>query len=291
MPAVFAHPPFVAACDGQAGADPQLVQSVARIAPFILSSFSLESAASSTPRFLPSDAEYWVSLADGQTEEQAIAILDSGATRIVTKDATLVTRGSIPSERVLLRVDSTTSTFLSDNQILDNIAGLLVDLPQVQAVELLASFREALGGKASRDSKLLFFAPPPAPAMSVDDAIILSKTDARATPCLSLSQLNPSIVSTLFTSALKTDRTDGLFATLVASTSGDPLGLVYSSAASLAMSISSGDATYYSRSRNALWKKGETSGATQKVSRMRIDCDADAVQFEVDQKQGTGFCQ
>jgi len=283
MPAVFAHPPFLALCDGQ---DAKLLESTARIAPFLVESNLLETS-SSTPSFLPAGAEYWVNLAQGQTEEQAISILDNGASRIVTKDSALLD-GAIPSERILLRVDSTTSTLVSDKKTVDNVAGLVVDLPEVQAVELLSSFREALGGKASRDGKLLFFVP--SSSTSIDDAIILAKADAKATPCLPLSRLDTSSIGTLFTSVVKTDRTDGLFATLVSSTSGDPLGLVYSSTASLAMSIASGDATYYSRSRNSLWKKGETSGATQKVGRIRLDCDADAIEFEVDQKQGTGFC-
>lgn len=47
--------------------------------------------------------------------------------------------------------------------------------------------------------------------------------------------------------------------------------------------VATGDAWYYSRSRKALWRKGETSGHTQRVREMRIDCDQDAVWIKVEQ--------
>ena len=49
------------------------------------------------------------------------------------------------------------------------------------------------------------------------------------------------------------------------------------------LTIESGDAWYWSRSRGALWRKGETSGHTQKVVELRIDCDQDAVWLQVEQ--------
>jgi phosphoribosyl-AMP cyclohydrolase len=47
--------------------------------------------------------------------------------------------------------------------------------------------------------------------------------------------------------------------------------------------IESGEAWYFSRSRNALWRKGETSGHTQRVVEIRMDCDQDAVWLRVEQ--------
>ena len=46
---------------------------------------------------------------------------------------------------------------------------------------------------------------------------------------------------------------------------------------------------YWSRSRNSLWTKGETSGATQDLLRVELDCDRDALRFVVRQ-HGSGFC-
>jgi len=51
----------------------------------------------------------------------------------------------------------------------------------------------------------------------------------------------------------------------------------------LRKTISSGEAWYFSRSRNSLWRKGETSGHGQRVVEMRMDCDQDAVWIRVEQ--------
>ncbi|MCD4812124.1 phosphoribosyl-AMP cyclohydrolase [bacterium] len=55
---------------------------------------------------------------------------------------------------------------------------------------------------------------------------------------------------------------------------------------SLRLTIETGIAHYYSRSRNKLWKKGESSGHLQHVKEMRIDCDLDAVVMKVEQVGG-----
>ena len=62
------------------------------------------------------------------------------------------------------------------------------------------------------------------------------------------------------------------------------LMLAYMSKESLAITLESGYATYYSRSRKQLWKKGETSGHVQKVKEMYIDCDQDTLLLLVEQK-------
>lgn len=62
---------------------------------------------------------------------------------------------------------------------------------------------------------------------------------------------------------------------------GEVLMLAHMNAQALALTMETGEAHYYSRSRQALWKKGETSGHTQKVSEIRIDCDQDAVLLKV----------
>ena len=71
--------------------------------------------------------------------------------------------------------------------------------------------------------------------------------------------------------------------------SGDVLMVAHMNAEALAKTIATGEAWYFSRSRRALWKKGETSGHTQRVVEMRIDCDQDALWLKVEQ-QGAGAC-
>jgi phosphoribosyl-AMP cyclohydrolase len=51
----------------------------------------------------------------------------------------------------------------------------------------------------------------------------------------------------------------------------------------LRKTVASGEAWYFSRSRNSLWRKGETSGHVQRVVEMRMDCDQDAIWIRVEQ--------
>lgn len=64
------------------------------------------------------------------------------------------------------------------------------------------------------------------------------------------------------------------------------LMLAWMNRESLALTLSTGEAHYHSRSRNALWKKGETSGHIQHVKELRLDCDADTVLMKVTQTGG-----
>jgi phosphoribosyl-AMP cyclohydrolase len=66
-------------------------------------------------------------------------------------------------------------------------------------------------------------------------------------------------------------------------TSGEVLMLAYMNHQSLALTLATGKATYWSRSRNELWEKGATSGHTQKVHSISIDCDGDALLLKVEQ--------
>ncbi|CAN2193659.1 HisI Phosphoribosyl-AMP cyclohydrolase [Candidatus Nanopelagicaceae bacterium] len=67
------------------------------------------------------------------------------------------------------------------------------------------------------------------------------------------------------------------------SSTGEVLMLAYMNRESLAITLESGRATYWSRSRNELWEKGATSGHTQKVISIDIDCDGDALLLKVEQ--------
>jgi phosphoribosyl-AMP cyclohydrolase len=71
--------------------------------------------------------------------------------------------------------------------------------------------------------------------------------------------------------------------------SGEVLMVAHMNAEALRKTIASGEAWYFSRSRRALWRKGESSGHVQRVLEMRIDCDQDAVLVKVEQV-GPGAC-
>jgi phosphoribosyl-AMP cyclohydrolase len=64
---------------------------------------------------------------------------------------------------------------------------------------------------------------------------------------------------------------------------GDVLMVAHMNDEALRKTIESGEAWYFSRSRNALWRKGETSGYVQRVLEMRLDCDQDAIWIRVEQ--------
>ncbi len=68
--------------------------------------------------------------------------------------------------------------------------------------------------------------------------------------------------------------------------SGEILMLAYMNQEAFAATLTSGKATYYSRSRQTLWVKGETSGHVQVVKEIRIDCDNDTVLLKVEQLGG-----
>ncbi|MBE6368757.1 MAG: phosphoribosyl-AMP cyclohydrolase [Lentisphaerae bacterium] len=67
------------------------------------------------------------------------------------------------------------------------------------------------------------------------------------------------------------------------------LMMAYINAESWAETLKSGYATYFSRSRNQLWKKGESSGHLQVVKEILVDCDCDTVIFKIEQL-GPGAC-
>ncbi|PSP56155.1 phosphoribosyl-AMP cyclohydrolase [Halobacteriales archaeon QH_7_66_36] len=67
---------------------------------------------------------------------------------------------------------------------------------------------------------------------------------------------------------------------------GEVLMLAYVNSEALARTRETGEAHYYSRSRDELWRKGSSSGHTQRVGEVRVDCDADALLYLVDQTGG-----
>jgi phosphoribosyl-AMP cyclohydrolase len=64
---------------------------------------------------------------------------------------------------------------------------------------------------------------------------------------------------------------------------GEVLMLAYVNREALRLTFETGYAHYYSRSRDQLWKKGETSGHVQKISAVYLDCDGDTLLYLIDQ--------
>lgn len=92
-------------------------------------------------------------------------------------------------------------------------------------------------------------------------------TDSRETGLM----LDPKYDAAGLITAVVTDRA-----------SGEVLMVAHMTADALAATQATGEATFWSRSRGALWKKGETSGNILRVCEMRVDCDQDAIWVIVD---------
>ena len=77
---------------------------------------------------------------------------------------------------------------------------------------------------------------------------------------------------------------EGLLPTIAQDkTTGEVLMMAWMNQQAFEETVASGFATYYSRSRKRLWRKGEESGHRQKIFEIRIDCDADCILLIVDQ--------
>lgn len=80
---------------------------------------------------------------------------------------------------------------------------------------------------------------------------------------------------------------DGLIAAIAQQhDTGEVLMLAWMNRAALEETLATGRVCYWSRSRGALWRKGETSGAVQQLIEVRLDCDGDAVLLRVAQTAG-----
>jgi phosphoribosyl-AMP cyclohydrolase len=76
----------------------------------------------------------------------------------------------------------------------------------------------------------------------------------------------------------------------VEAATNEPLMVAYMNAEALALSLETGVAHYWSRSRQSLWRKGDTSGQTQRIVEIRVDCDQDALLLKVEAGGDGGAC-
>lgn len=94
-----------------------------------------------------------------------------------------------------------------------------------------------------------------------------------------MSELDPAIAARLKRNA------EGLVCAVAQQRgTGEVLMVAWMDDEALRLTLTTGRATYFSRSRGKLWVKGETSGHTQRVHEVRLDCDGDTVLVVVDQE-------
>ncbi len=102
-------------------------------------------------------------------------------------------------------------------------------------------------------------------------------------------EASPAMIANHIASIAKFDSQTGLIPTVVSDQTGATLGLAYSNPQTIQQSLETATGTYWSRSRNEVWVKGLTSGATQQLLRVDLDCDQDTLRFIVNQNL-PGFC-
>ena len=274
---------FLPLVDADIG-DDALLSALARIGPLVVpvsqSSAALPPSAS---RYIFVDADSSLSTDD------VISLLDQGAEKVILPLALAKELiGLVPEERLLLLLDVANVSAVSD-RIRSGVSGVLIKTPSVD-VDFISSFSRFFAGSSVHVLPAANSEPPSRSTIRAlqganttlvipTSLLTLSPTDSK--------QIN---VADAFLAHITSDRPDGLFPTVVSShpDGGRTLGLVYSSYESVKESIITGKGVYQSR-KHGLWRKGETSGATQDIVRIRLDCDSDALEFSVVQN-GAGFC-
>lgn len=231
--------------------------------------------------------------------EAARTWLDAGATRVVIGTAaTPEFCGALPRDRVMAAVDSERGRVVVDGWRMptgqDTIDAVRRLAPTVGGFLLTQVEHE--GAMSGFDLELVRAVVAAAGPARVTAAGGITSADEIG--LLDRESVDAQIGMALYTGQLSLDEAvaaplrethDGLWPTIVSDDDGRTLGLAWSNRESLRRAVHERRGVYWSRSRNALWVKGESSGNAQELVAVRLDCDRDAIQFIVRQ-QGTGFC-
>ena len=231
--------------------------------------------------------------------DAALAWLDRGAARVVLGTAAVPEMlEGLPRDRVVAALDAWEGevvvkgwTERTGRTVLDGMREL-----RGLAGGFLVTFVEGEGREAGfpRDQVQALVEAAGSSRLTVAGGITtaeevgwLDRTGADAQVGMALYRGNLDLAEA-FTAPLRSERPDGLWPTIVTDDRGAALGLVWSSLESVRTAIDEGRGVYHSRSRG-LWRKGATSGATQRLLHIAPDCDRDALRFTVAQA-GEGFC-
>ena len=231
--------------------------------------------------------------------DSAKAWLDAGATKVVIGTAASVEFCSqLPRDRVVAAVDAEGGTVVIEGwqtrtgyDVVDRISELVGSVGGFLLTQV-----EREGEMGGFDRELVERAVEAAGGARVTAAGGITTTEE-------VAELDRMGADAQVGMALYTDRLSlgaalgaplhkdigGLWPTVVCTEDGTALGLAWSSRESLEAAVAQRRGIYWSRSRSELWVKGETSGATQDLLRVDLDCDRDALRFTVRQ-HGTGFC-
>ena len=231
--------------------------------------------------------------------ETAIAWLDAGASKIILGTAaTPEILKQLPADRVIVALDAKHGEVVVEGWQKATGRGVIERIHELKnlANNFMVTFVEREGRQSGTD---LDFAKEIKEAAGSADVTIAGGVtmpaevadldrigcDAQIGMALYTGKLG---LTEAFAAPLTSDRPDGLWPTVVVDEGGVALGLCYSDEESLRTALQRGLGVYHSRSRG-LWIKGETSGATQELVGIAVDCDRDCLRFTVRQA-GLGFC-
>ncbi|MEZ4442806.1 MAG: phosphoribosyl-ATP diphosphatase [Polyangiaceae bacterium] len=231
--------------------------------------------------------------------EAARAWLDRGATKIVIGTAAepeLLRQ--LPKERVIAALDAVEGEVVVEGWQTKTGRGIAERMAELR--ELVAGFLVTFVEKEGRlgGTAMERVAPLVEAAAGAELTIAGGVTTAEEIAALDRMGVNAQVGMALYTgklglaeavaAPLTSDRPDGLWPTVVVDPFGRALGQCFSNGESLKAALDEGRGIYWSRKRG-LWRKGESSGATQELLRVDLDCDRDALRFTVRQA-GEGFC-
>ncbi len=232
--------------------------------------------------------------------DAALAWLDDGAERVVIGTAASVDFCSqLPRDRVVAAVDAEGGKVVvegwqtkTEHGVIDRIkelgpyvGGFL--LTQVEYEGGMSGWNEALVAEAVEAAGTVRITAAGG-ITTAEDVARLDHLGADAQVGMALYTNRMGLGEAVAAPLVKA--IDGrLWPTVVCDEEGQALGLVWSTRDSLEAAVAERRGIYWSRSRDSLWIKGETSGATQELLRVELDCDRDALRFVVRQ-HGSGFC-
>lgn len=231
--------------------------------------------------------------------ETAVRWLDLGAAKVILGTmAVPEVLGRLPRERVIAALDARDGEVVVEGWTERTGRALLERIGELK--ELVGGFlvtfveREGrLGGTDMALARAVIEAAAPARVTiaggvtTAEEIAALDRLGADAQVGMALYAGRLGLADAIM-APLVTDRPDGLWPTIVTDERGTALGLVYSSRESIRQAVQRRMGIYQSRSRG-LWVKGETSGHTQELVRIELDCDRDSPRFVVRQT-GAGFC-
>lgn len=224
--------------------------------------------------------------------------LDDGAARIVMGTAaTPALLSQLPRDRVVAAMDAEAGELVTHGWRTRTGRDVVTEIREVapHAGGILVTQVEHEGGMAGFDEPLVRACVAAADGVRVTAAG--GVTTAAEIATLDAMGADAQVGMALYTGALPLGEAvaaplvrdvDGLWPTVVVDELGQSLGLAWSSRETLARAVATRRGVYWSRARKEAWVKGATSGATQELLRVELDCDRDALRFVV--RQAAGFC-